>query len=315
MSTVEEQWLSGVMGSRMRDFYEEIGLDLPAYGDGDVMVSCFVNPAGHSHDDSNKSCSVNLTTGLYNCHGCGESGNAYQAAVAKGFTPRNAMKLLQRHGLAREDKPQAPKIGGLRQITRWVDDLWAQPRLIKRLEQVKGWTPYAIQRCALGWDGERITFPIRKGYGKNTKIVGLVRYLPGADDKMISAPGTRRDLFPQPELMVRDRPLFVVEGEPDAVSVRSAGHQAVAVPGVKSWRAEMAIRLSNRKLIVLCDCDVDGRDLAQRIKGTLPQAHVVDLDPFRDDKWDVGDLVHEATLEGGVWQAQRILDHFAEVVA
>jgi DNA primase len=80
--------------SDVRGFYASLGVDLPDRG-GDVDVRCFL----HGHDDRKPSCSVNIDTGLWNCHPCGRGGNAYQAAVELGKSKEEALKLLDRHGL------------------------------------------------------------------------------------------------------------------------------------------------------------------------------------------------------------------------
>lgn len=36
-----------------------------------------VNKAAHSHEDRNKSASVNMTVGYYKCHGCGMKGDGW----------------------------------------------------------------------------------------------------------------------------------------------------------------------------------------------------------------------------------------------
>ena len=304
----ERDWLLSESTADVHGFYAELGVELPRGTGDEASVRCFANPAAHSHEDRNKSCSVNTLTGLWCCHGCGKRGNPYAAAVAAGYTEKGAAQLARRFGVFLELAKDKPKMATWRDHKRWRDALWAQPALIRRLGELKGWTPYAIQRCGLGWDGERITFTIRKWVGEKYKIVGVARYLPGGSPKMVALPGSKRELFPAPEHMPRDRTLFVVEGEPDAVSVRSAGHLAVAVPGASSWQLEWAARLTGRRLIVLCDCDRQGRGLAARIKDSLPEARVVDLEPGCDDGTDIGDWVAEAAREGGVEQVGRWLD-------
>src|SRR6516164_8412073 len=53
----------------------------------------------HQHGDRSPSCSVNLTSGAWNCHGCGAAAGAYDAALAVGHIPRSAIDLMVAHGL------------------------------------------------------------------------------------------------------------------------------------------------------------------------------------------------------------------------
>jgi hypothetical protein len=51
---------------------------------------------------------------------------------------------------------------------------------------------------------------------------------------MLVAKDTPRQLFPPPETLPADATVYVVEGEPDAVAMRSLGLAAVAVPGAQA---------------------------------------------------------------------------------
>jgi hypothetical protein len=228
--------------------------------------------------------------------------------MACGYSETQARRLAQEYGLFLERKHDAPKMPTERRVQIWHEQLYKSPRILQRLTVVKGWNRRGYWRCQVGWDGERITFPVRSA---TRRIVGLVRYLPGGDPKSKAIPGSRRDLFPPPELCSTKMPLFLVEGEPAAVSVWSTGHQAVAIPGVNSWRPEMAQRFVGRRVVMLPDCDPQGRDLAQRVSAVLPKAMVVDLAPERQDGYDVGDLVLEAAQEDELLELGRILGRLA----
>ena len=68
------------------------GIDLPRGGGAEKAIACF-NPA---HDDDSPSMSVNVSKGLYNCHGCGVRGNAYQYLTDfRRLEPAEAMQTLQ----------------------------------------------------------------------------------------------------------------------------------------------------------------------------------------------------------------------------
>ena len=304
----ETNWLRAATGTRVIEFYAAIGVTLPDKGGQEAEVRCFVSPGEHKREDRNASCSVNLLTGLFKCHGCGAQGNAYQAALALGYREEAARELAQRYGVFLE--VERPKLPGERQLRKWKNALFAAPRIVARLEELKGWTPQAMWRCGLGWDGERVTFPVRD---HRLRIVGVVRYVPGGSPKSLALPGSKRLLFGEPEFLSADYPLFVVEGEPDVVSVWSCGHRAVGVPGVASWRPEWAGRLRRfKRLVVLADADPQGRQLAAEIKAVLPHARVVDLEPGRDDGTDIGDWVAEASRDGGLSQIRTFLENAAK---
>jgi hypothetical protein len=308
MKSAELDWLLDASRSDATGFYDAIGVTFRRAGTEEVSVQCFANPDGHSHGDRKASCSINQLTGLWHCKGCGMSGNAYQAALATGRGEVQARELAKRYGLFLEVERKPVKLPYERDLKKWRKALMNSPKIVARLGVVKGWTPQAMIRCGLGWNGERIVFPIRT---PKLKIAGVVNYLPGGTPKSKAMPGSKRLLFPAPEVLSRKRPVFVVEGEPDAVSVWSCGHQAVAVPGTGSWRSEWAMRLLGKQVIVLADCDPQGRELAQRIVADVPKARWVDLAPGVDDKSDIGDWVLGASREGGLRQMRELLGRLA----
>ena len=138
--SAEHDWVLSNTGSRVIDFYATIGIVLPDRGGTEVSVRCFTNSAAHNREDRNPSCAVNLMSGLWKCHGCGQSGNAYQAAVMLGYAEQRARELAQAHGLFLEvvkDEP-GPRLPDERKLTRWRQDLLASPVIMRRLQELKG---------------------------------------------------------------------------------------------------------------------------------------------------------------------------------
>lgn len=305
MTNVAEQaWLLDAKGGQVVEFFAELGIVVTNKVGAEAAVSCFANPGGHNRDDRKPSCSVNLITGLWHCQACGEKGNAFQAAQLSRNDVDSA-RLAQRYGLFLSvEKAEKVRMPTERKVKEWKTALRSSPTILARLFEVKAWTPEAIYRLGLGWDGERVTFTIRN---PKLKIVGIVRYLPGGTPKSLALPGSKREFFPAPEIIHRRHPMFLVEGEGDAVAMWSIGLKAVAIPGAGSWKPDWAKRLLGRQVIALTDCDRQGRGLGRRIAQDLPSAQVIDLEPGREDGWDVGNLIHEASLEGGVWQARKWL--------
>jgi DNA primase len=310
MLKAEQEWLLGARSGDVRAFYSQIGIELPDRATSEAAVRCFANPAAHNREDRNPSCSVNLATGLWHCQACGRSGNAYHAALAVGYSEQRARELARSNGLFLEaQKSDKPKLPTERQLKKWRQALITDEALLEKCLHVKGWLPRGLVRCGVGWDGERLTFPIR---GKRLKLVGLVRYLPGGQPKSKALPGSRRDLFPAPEVLSRKRPVFLVEGEPAAVSVWSCGYQAVGIPGAGSWRSEWAGRLGGHTLIMLPDCDPQGRDLAERMRQSMPGVTVVDIDPLDLSSGDdIGDWIRA----GGHRTVGRVLGRLTEWAA
>lgn len=177
--------------------------------------------------------------------------------------------------------------------------LIADETVLARLNELRGWTRQAVETLTLGIDRGRIVMPVTDG---EMRVTALMSYQPNPEKrdgapKMTTAPGSQRDLFPAPESIDPAATLWIVEGEPDAVSAASIGLAGVAVPGSQGWKPGMAERFAGRDVIVCCDCDNPGRSLADRVAdelvGTARSVRKVDLAPARDDAYDIGDLVKE----------------------
>jgi hypothetical protein len=63
--------------------------------------------------------------------------------------------------------------------------------------------------------------------------------------------------------------VYLVEGEPDAISAVAAGLLAIAVPGAGGWRAAWGIRFSGITVRILTDHDEPGGRLATQVAGDL----------------------------------------------
>lgn len=297
-------------------FYSAVGLELPTRGTK-VSVRCFAAPEAHKHGDRNPSAVVERDTGNWRCHTCDVWGGPFDAGLAMGLSRADAMRLVERHGL-KKDKPGEPDArpksyasnGGSsaaqadakplpteEDLARWRDRLLAEDRLLEWLYARRGWLRSTVEGLGLGFDGERIVFPVRDADGA---LLNVSRYAPGDrrdGPKMLAASGHRRGLFPAPE-SVEGEPIWVLEGEPDAVSAHELGIPATAVPGVKKWDPSWATRFGGRGVAVCMDCDREGREAAQRIARELAEyatrVKVIDLDPSRNDGYDLTDLLREA---------------------
>ena len=209
-----------------RGYYRQLGIQLPDRTNLEASVRCFADPSAHRREDRDPSCSINLINGAWNCHGCGARGGAYDAALAKGHTPRSAIDLMITHRLierrarlqtarellhtpnhppaslartrARNDPVARPALQVTdHDIARWQTSLSRRPGLLARLAQDRGWRYQTMRALELGIDRGRITIPIRNA---RHELRGVLRYQPEptTSPKMLAAPGTRLGLIPHP---------------------------------------------------------------------------------------------------------------------
>lgn len=181
----------------------------------------------------------------------------------------------------------------------WTDEA------LELVRNRRGWTEPTIERLELSFDAAsgRVGFPIRD---QTLDELGTLYYLPDPDGrngrrKLEQPSGVPRQLFPPPESLPQELvQVLLLEGEPDVVAAQSGGFAAVGVPGTAGWKDEYAARFAGRRwtVYVVFDCDGPGRAAAVRAAEALVRvgvdARVVDLDPNRDDGYDLTDYLIDA---------------------
>ena len=157
-------------------------------------------------------------------------------------------------------------------------------------ERSKPWTNAGLRRVGASLEGD------------GRVRLGSVRYMPGAVNgtpKSLAAEGRVRDLWPDPAGVAGEL-LFVVEGEPDAVTGSSLDLPTVALPGAAKWCPEWGPRLAKgrSRVVVIADSDAPGRKSARRVAAAVAEhcadVRVLDLDPTRSDGFDLSDYAAEA---------------------
>jgi hypothetical protein len=272
---------------------------------------------------------VNLESGAWHCWGCGAAGGAYDAALARGRSPREAIDLMIAHGLATRRAGPSKRAGVSRHLPpraaapgydrsahhepgaptsrelaigeqelaaacqRLAGLVW--PPRVLRGEQARVWSRTTLLGLGCGWERGRVLIPIRNRDGE---LRGVLRYAPSHDHapKVLAARGTRLGLIPHP-CTESSTWVVLVEGPPDMISARSRGLPAVAVPGDDAWESKWARLLTGRRVSVVFDCDRAGREAAARIAADLKAAgvrgSVVDLARGRADGYDLTEWLAE----------------------
>lgn len=103
-------------------------------------------------------------------------------------------------------------------------------------------------------------------------------------------------LYQLPALLLRPTErVFLVEGEKDADALLREGLLATTnAMGAKApWHPQYTVTLAGRDVVVLLDCDRDGRQrgerLANELAGSVKSLRIVDLAPERTDGYDLSD--------------------------
>jgi len=206
-----------------------------------------------------------------------------------------------------------------------------EPEVLHRMRYGRGWAAQAFEMLGVGWDGSRLTLPVRD---KEGKLHDVLRYDPFVKQgrKVLAGKGKSRLPFPAPESL-DTRILFLVEGEGTAISLLSIGLYAVALPGSlrpntnisrpgswrgTGWHKTWALRFQRfQHLVLLPDCDGPGRALMGAARYDLDKAEVpasiVDLGPRSNNGQDVADMLLSQTYDGASRKAAKAV--LREIVA
>jgi hypothetical protein len=191
-----------------------------------------------------------------------------------------------------------------------------ESKVLERLRFGRGWAAKALELLDVGWDGSRLTLPVRD---LSWKLHDVLRYDPFAKArKVLAGKGKSRLPWPSPERHTSDV-CFLVEGEGTAISMTSVGLTAVALPGSVSkpttsiarpgswqgagWHRKWAERFARfREVILLPDCDEQGRALMRAASYDLTKVgvsnHVIDIGPKTTNGSDIADHLLSKAYDG-----------------
>lgn len=196
--------------------------------------------------------------GCYSCEADGLVGGGYLRALA-AEVGATAPELLTDPGrwLAgrRVESGAAGRGPGRRtlptpgEVDEWSQWLLASDQPLTYLRDERGLGLDVIEAARLGWDGERLIFPM---FGPAGEVATAKWRLPRSGAQMVCWPGRGRDWPLYPGVAREEGWTLVTAGELDALRARSAGLPAVSVTlGAGTWREEWTEDLRGLR-VVLC---------------------------------------------------------------
>lgn len=244
------------------------------------------------HGDTEPSANVNMTNGLWHCKACGASGGPidfvmksqnvdYKAALTEvgrlaGMEPPS---LARRVNGAAELAPATVTKGKLTEanVKAWHEAALRNADLMRWFTEHRGFTGDTIAARQLGWDGSRVTIPVRDAAGK---LVNVRRYLRNAtkeQGKMLPlVPGeAATQLYPLVDPLPPE--VYLVEGEWDAMLMHQEGltQTLTVTAGTGIWKPWMTPLFENRMVTILPDNDDAGRTGAAKLAAILANVATV----------------------------------------
>jgi len=265
---------------------ERAQLDYVPGRESEVRVVC------PFHDDSTPSCDINIEKGLFNCHVCKAKGGAAKF-FARHFETSIAViweDWKERYNL--EDiKTIDPSA-----VEGWFDAIKSAGPLLQELYN-RGITDEMIRKYRLGFNGHRITIPIRN---ESDLVVNIRAYLPGApgSKKMQNKRGHgQARLFPISQLSYDT--VIICGGELKAIATAERMNEKYGIGAISTtsgegnWEDSFTPKFENKKVLVCLDVDKTGQKSAEslcaRLKRTVKSIHKLDL-PLSIDSYPHGDI-------------------------
>ncbi len=265
------------------------------------------------HDDESPSCHVNVEKRLFKCQAasCGKHGDIV-TFLAQLLATTRAVVLAD---LGTRYLIEDTKIVDMDVVERWHLSIWGAKHFLNEL-YARAVTDEDIRKYRLGFNGKRVTIPIKNATGD---VVNVRGYLPGApgSEKMKNMKGRGKPrLFPE-EQMKYDR-VVVCGGELKAIvaarELNPRGIGAVcATCGEGNWESEFTPRFKGKQAWVMLDVDEGGRVGAKNLCTALRFAAdwVGDvLLPLDIDKFPHGDVNDFVANGGDLWTVVNLAEEW-----
>lgn len=277
------------------------------------------------HSDRRPSLVVYPETGTWKCFGCGAQGDAIDFLRQKeGLSFPDAFRLLaDRAGLAVESGPPTVDYTDLAQECqkRFDAEVHHHPEgLVAAFFKRRGISYGVCRQLWVGLD-ERgwLVLPFFGGWLGESPVIGFA-YRQVTEKEFRVQPDFPRARFLYPARVEKtDRPVIVVEGYFDALSLRSKGYEAYALGSTSISKGQLIrlLRSHPGEVVVWLDGDAAGdsgaRDVTRKLLTAGLHTSVVQApgDPDEHDTREVQQLL-QARQEGALWLAEPVLVRFEQ---
>lgn len=267
------------------------------------------------HEDTKPSFNLNLRTGQWHCHACGEKGNEVtfyarlrgvsnvEAARAIRAQVGGGTNVVPLRRPAAAAKPTAPaKIMDPKLADEAHARLLKSKEPLKWLKEARGLALETIKRFRLGLTdkGDRVTIPV---FAEGGALLNLRLYdwRHTSDQKFLNSKGFGTIRLWPAESLAADE-VLLVEGEPDCLTACQLGYAGLTgTGGASNWKGEWTAQLAGKRVVILYDADAAGKEgrekVAQALAGVAREVRLVDL-PLAGTK-EEKDLTDFVVKKGG----------------
>ena len=198
-------------------------------------------------------------------------------------------------------------LGFLEQIAKVNEDyLKDNPEHLTTLAENKGLPVEAFKDLGLGFDGRVYTLPI---YDYNKKFVTLRTYSMAPGNHWMNTIDTKAGLFGSDKLVKYESPVYICEGEWDAIAMRYLLEKThtdgvvVGVPGANTFLTDWIEWFYQRTVYVLYDHDDAGVKGEMRVYGHLQNVaktiQYLHWPPTKAEGWDLRDQITKTLVQRG----------------
>lgn len=265
---------------------ERCGWGFEPLSDSEIKCRC------PFHEDSTPSCCLNIKRNVFNCHtaGCRAKGDivSFLARIVKQSRRVVMEDLRTRYHLEKVTEIESSVVEG------YHAEIKKGGPLVVALT-TRGLTPRVIRERRIGINRGRVTIPV---YNEAGACVNVRRYLPGAPSsekfKNMKGHGKLR-LYPIDQLAYET--IVVCGGELKALVVADRMNRfkigAISTTGGEgSWEAEFSKRLTDKRIYICYDIDIEGEKGAEKIaamvSGAATWVGCIKL-PLDSDRYPHGD--------------------------
>lgn len=241
----------------------------------------FYNCPFSEHEDEQASFNINIDDGRYFCFGCGRHGH---------------FKKLYKHIRGKEHE----EIIDEDIINSFHENLINNKDKIKELKEYKFINLNSIKLFKIGWNGERYTFPVKKG----KYYINMIMY-------MLNAPQEKPKVIPYKvglnntlyniNNITKSPKSYIMEGITDCINAIQCNLNATTqLYGAENWSINFNNYFKDREVVIVYDNDKAGETGSLLVANSLSNvAKTIKIISFKDHKkgYDFTDFIKESSID------------------